>query len=109
MVYRRGVDNGVADALSRRQHAEVLLAISSPSYDWLATLQEWYSADPEASALLSQLVIDGNSRPPFTLQQGVIRYKNRIWLGSNSSLQHQVIAALHDSPIGGHSVAPMTF
>jgi hypothetical protein len=30
-VYRRGVDNGVADALSRRQHQECLLAVSSMS------------------------------------------------------------------------------
>jgi hypothetical protein len=78
VVYHRGANNGVADALSRRQHSDLLLALSAPTYDWLASLQEWYSADPEASALLVQLAIDGNSRPPFTLQQGVIRYKNRI-------------------------------
>lgn len=109
VVYRRGADNGIADALSRRQHSDLLLAISAPTYDWLASLQEWYSTDPEASALLAQLAIDGNSRPPFTLQQHVIRYKNRIWLRSNSSLQQTVIAALHDSPVGGHSDAPVTF
>lgn len=34
IVYRRGVDNGVADALSRRQHNDIALAISSPSHDW---------------------------------------------------------------------------
>jgi hypothetical protein len=109
LVYHRGADNGVADALSRWQHSDLLLAISAPTYNWLASLQEWYSADPEASALLAQLAIDGNSRPPFTLQQGVIRYKNRIWLGSNSSLQQTITAALHDSPIGGHFGAPVTF
>jgi hypothetical protein len=31
VVYRHGVDNGVADALSRRQHQECLLAVSSMS------------------------------------------------------------------------------
>ena len=34
IVYRHGVDNGVADALSRRQHNDIALAISSPSHDW---------------------------------------------------------------------------
>jgi hypothetical protein len=38
VVYRRGVDNGLADALSRRQHSDLLLAVYSPSHDWLATL-----------------------------------------------------------------------
>jgi hypothetical protein len=109
VVYRRGVDNGVADALSRREHADVLLAISSPSYDWLADIQDWYHSDPEASALLSQLSLHSGARPPFSLQQGLIRYKNRIWLGSNASLQKKVISALHDSPVGGHSGAPVTF
>ena len=33
VVYRRGVDNGVAGALSRRLHSETLVAISSPSHD----------------------------------------------------------------------------
>jgi hypothetical protein len=108
-VYHRGIDNGVADALSRRQHNDLLMAVSSPSYHWLAALQEWYSSDPEASGLLAQLALDANARPPFTLQQGVIRYKNCIWLGSHSALQQQVIAALHDSLVGGHSGAPVTF
>lgn len=85
------------------------MAVSSPSYDWLAALQDWYSSDPEASALLSQLALDTHVHPPFSLQQGVIRYKNRIWLGSNVALQHKVTSALHDSPIGGHSDAPITF
>jgi hypothetical protein len=65
VVYCRGANNGVADALFRQQHSDLLLAISAPTYDWLASLQEWYYANSEASALLSQLAIDGNSRPPF--------------------------------------------
>lgn len=83
------------------------MAVSAPSIQWLASLQEWYDSDPEASALLSQLAIDGAARPPFSLQ-GIIRFKQRIWLGSNSSLQQQVMSALHNSPVGGHSGAPAT-
>lgn len=49
---------------SLREHADVLLAISSPSYDWLANIQDWYHSDPEASAILSQLFLDSGARPP---------------------------------------------
>lgn len=83
VVYRRGADNGVADALSRRQPTESLMAILALYIQWLSTLQKWYDSDPDASALLSQLAIDDSTRPPFSLQQGIIRYKQRIWLGSN--------------------------
>jgi hypothetical protein len=108
VVYRRGVDNGVADALCRRHHSETLLAISAPSLQWLSSLQDWYISDPEATTLLSRLAVDASAQPPFSLQQGIIRYKHCIWLGSNKPLQQQIISALHESPVGGHSGAPAT-
>jgi hypothetical protein len=59
--------------------------------------------------LLTQLSMDGSSRPPFQLRNGVILYKDRVWLGSNSALHSQVISTLHNSPVGGHSGAPATY
>ena len=109
IVYRRGVDNGVADALSRRHHSADLLAISSPTHYWISQLTQWYPTDTEASKILEQLALDPASCPPFSLHQGLIRFKNKLWLGSNRSLQVTVISALHDSPVGGHSRAPATY
>lgn len=43
------------------------------------------------------------------LDKGILRYKNRIWLGTNTLLQAQVIFALHNSPAGGHSGFPVTY
>jgi hypothetical protein len=108
VVYQHGVDNGIANALSHKQPSESLMAISAPSIQWLSSLQEWYDLGFEASALLSQLVVDGSSRPPFSLHQGIILYKHRIWLGSDSALQQQVMTALHSSPVGGYSGSPAT-
>lgn len=107
--YRRGVENGAADALSRRGPPAELLAISRPSHDWLQDLVHWYDSDPEAQSLITQLALHPKSRPPFSLQQGIIKYKSCIWLGSNTALQQRVISALHDSPVGGHSGVPATF
>jgi hypothetical protein len=98
--YRRGVDNGAADALSRRGAPEELLAVSSPTHDWLSAdalsrrgapeellavsspthdwlsdLAQWYQSDAEAQSLLSQLVVNPSARPLFSLQQGIIKYK----------------------------------
>ena len=109
IVYCRGEENTVVDALSRRPHPETLLALSLPTHDWLASLQQWYSTDSEATDLLTQLSLDSAAQPPFSLRQGVILYKERIWLGSNAALQNKVISALHDSAVGGHSGVSATF
>lgn len=109
MVYRKGIDNGAADALSRREQQQLLLAVSSPVHSWMEALTQWYPSNLEARELLAQLSLDASSRPPFQLRNGLIYYKDRVWLGSNVLLQQQVISALHDSPVGGHSGSPATY
>lgn len=109
IVYRKGLDNGAADALSRRDHSCELLAVSSPVHSWLDVLVQWYTSDPKATALLTQLSVDNSSRPPFQLKNGIIFYQDRVWLGSNTAVQAQVISALHNSPVGGHLAVPATY
>jgi hypothetical protein len=69
-----------------------------------------YEQDDSAQQLLSQLAVTSQiANSDFTLKDGVIRYKGRIWLGTNVQLQNKVISALHDSALGGHSGAPVTY
>jgi hypothetical protein len=50
IVYKKGCDNGVADALSRRPHTQAhLLAISSVQPVWLEDIVASYQHDPKAS------------------------------------------------------------
>jgi hypothetical protein len=42
------------------------------------------------------------------LKDGIIRFKQRLWVGNNKALQQQLIAAFHSSPLGGHSGIPAT-
>ena len=65
--YRRGRENGAADALSRSGPPTELWALSSLTHDWLQELVQWYASDQEAQLLLSQLAIDPDARPPFSL------------------------------------------
>jgi len=83
-------------------------AISSVSHNWLDEVVQGYYSDQAAMDLLSQLAASLDSRPPFSLIQGIIRYKNGLWLGSNKSIQLKIMTALHISPLGGHSGAPAT-
>ena len=83
------------------------MAIFTSQPTWLAHLQDSYQEDPVARQLLSELSITPE-QGQFSLVQGVIKYKGRIWLGHSPVLQHQVMHALHSSAIGGHSGAFVT-
>jgi len=109
IVYKKGQDNRVADALSRRPHSsETCMAISTVVPQWCSTVVAGYSSDPQASTYITQLSVDPGAVPHFTLQNGLLRYKNRIWLGNNKVMQQRVIQALHTSAVGGHSGVPVT-
>ena len=39
----------------------------------------------------------------FTLQNGLLLYKGRIYLGPNSHIKSFILHYVHNSPLGGHS------
>ena len=45
-----------------------------------------YESDEEAKCLLAALSIDKGAKANFSLVDGLIRYKNRIWVGNNLEL-----------------------
>lgn len=69
---------------------------------WLTDLQAAYLQNAELSELLQQLSLT-NPMGHFSLHSGVIKFKNRIWLGSLGDLHLKVTTTLHASPLGGHS------
>lgn len=106
ICYKKGSTNNAADALSRiSPHPDLELhAMSTAQPIWLADLQNSYLNCSQAKQLLTELSL----KPVFhhfSLVQGVIKSKGRIWLGHSPPLQQQVMQALHSSPIGGHSGA----
>lgn len=104
ICYRKGFDNKAADALSRIQSVEgqEVLAISQLQHVWLQQVMEGYLEHPETKKLLSDLSVQ-SPKGNFSLKDGLIKYKNKIWVGHNSTAQHSIIQALHASPVGGHS------
>ncbi|XP_071683315.1 uncharacterized protein [Lolium perenne] len=68
-----------------------------------------YTTDSEAQSLLAKLAIYSPNEEGFSLHQGVIRFKNRMWIGNNAALRTKLISALHQSAIGGHSGATATY
>lgn len=100
-MYKKGTDNRAADALSRRHHDPKLYAISIIQPKWLEEVIASYQLDSSATEMLSALAINPNVVPNFTLKDGLLRYKSRIWIGQNKPLHLKIIAAMHDLALGG--------
>jgi hypothetical protein len=64
IIYKKGLENGAADALSRRPHySDQVLAISTCSPKWIADVSASYTQDKCAAALISALSADASSYP----------------------------------------------
>jgi hypothetical protein len=103
IVYKKGVSNQAADALSRRPPTSHSFAMSTIQPKWLQTVVDNYSQDPHAQQLLTELAVTGSTDTGFCLKEGVIWYKNRIWLGAFGEAHRAILLAMHSSAIGGHS------
>nr|XP_051225897.1 uncharacterized protein LOC127343754 [Lolium perenne] len=107
--YKKGTGNNAADALSRVGHLLTANALSVCQPNWVQEVINSYTTDSEAQSLLAKLAIYSPNEEGFSLHQGVIRFKNRMWIGNNAALRTKLISALHQSAIGGHSGATATY
>jgi transposase InsO family protein len=107
VIYRKGADNRVADALSRYP-AGTCVAISSVQPQWLDAVVSSYAGDPHSESIISKLLANAQSVPHFSFRDGILRYKSRIWVGPDTALHTKLIEALHTTVVGGHSGIPVT-
>jgi hypothetical protein len=68
-----------------------------------------YDKDQFTQELLTKLSLDSAAVPNYSLSQGLLRYKNRVWVGGDVELQQKLISACHSSALGGHSGVPVTY
>lgn len=54
---------------------------------WLSDVEASYTSDAHAQSLIAMLVIDEHVVLHFSFQDGLLRYKSRIWIGQDSALQ----------------------
>lgn len=108
IVYRKGVGNRAADALSR-QPTDLCAAVSVVQPQWLQTVADSYAHDSHAQSIIAKLLLDDQAVPHFSFRDGLLRYKSRIWVGNDAALQSQLIESLHSSAVGGHSGVPVTY
>lgn len=110
ICYRKGHDNKAADALSRLPPTagQEVIAMSHVQPVWLQQLADGYLLHPETKKLLAALSLK-SPIDDYSLKDGIIRYKSRIWVAHNPTAQNSILQALHSSPVGGHSGMQVTY
>ena len=109
--YKKGTTNAAADALSWCPlfTSEDICSIYVGTPTWLDRLQEGYTDDADTKQLLTELSIVSPNAKGYSLSNGIIRYKDRVWVGNNCLAQAHILQALHSSGIGGHSGIQATY
>ena len=109
IVYKKGKENVATDALSRVAYLHTLQAVSLVKPDWVQEVLNSYTTDARAQQLLQQLAVTSPDPAGYSLDNGLIRHHNKLWIGNNSALQTKLIASFHSTAIGGHSGTAATY
>jgi len=98
ILHKKGKDNVVADALSRRDEEDKVFAISVAVPDWLNDIRSEYVKNPETCSIINNL----NQYPKYEWKNDILWYKGRIYLNPNSNFKSKVLQEVHDCPAAGH-------
>jgi hypothetical protein len=99
--YKKGKENKVVDALSRMDHSISDISLVVPA--WVTEIEDNYKSDSTYADLITQLAVNSQAVPNYSLHSGILRYKGRVCVGNDEALKHKILASLHSSAIEGHS------
>lgn len=114
MEHKKGCENKVADALSRKGEVDFggdvarvpysasLCLISFPCPSWIDDLKARYDSSLKVQQILKQLQTDASYPKFFSLHNGLLLYKGRVFMWPTCALKPKVLHLVHDSPLGGH-------
>ncbi len=93
IIYKKGKQNVVADALSRKdEDVEALLcAISIIQLDWINKAREEWKNDEEVWALIRKLQQDSITSDTFSWKNDSLWYKDHLYLCKNSQLSKRFL------------------
>lgn len=113
-MYQSGKENKVADALSRKEGSSTLWQVHEENDDSLMALSgaEWRiwdrireatKLDARAIEIVELLEAQGDGVIGFKLKEGLIYYKNYVYVPNVLNLRREILDHFHNSKEGGHS------
>jgi hypothetical protein len=109
LQYKRGPENSSVGALSRVGEHFQISAMSAIIPVWIQEVLNSYVVDNEAQQLMQELAVHSPNEQGYILVDGLIRYKGKFWVGSNTAVQTKIIQVMHGSALGGHSGIQATY
>jgi hypothetical protein len=70
--YKKGVENVVADALSKKDHSILALSLETPA--WIHEIEESYAHDKTYLPIIKQLLINDQVVPDYAVHTDILRY-----------------------------------
>lgn len=107
--YKKGIENGAADALSRRIEQAKLQQVTVLQPAWIEELVNSYEGDEFANQRISECTIEPQGVSFFYYQDGLLRFKGRLYVGKTTELRNKIIQNMHESSMGGHSGIENTY
>jgi hypothetical protein len=110
IIYKKGKDNVVADALSQKYEDEgSLFSLSFIVRDWLQVIRQEWLQDPKSLHLIQQLQSNAPASTGYSWLHDDLRYKGFLYLSKQSKLKSMVLYELHATCIAGHSGFTKTY
>ncbi|KAL0539950.1 hypothetical protein IC582_024172 [Cucumis melo] len=102
VVYKPGLENKAANALSRIPPTVHLSQQTAPALLDVAIIREEVEKDPSLQEIIKLMEEQKLEIPYYTMQQGVLKFKGRLVFSKSSSLLPTIRNTYHDSIFGGH-------
>ncbi|KAK4271035.1 hypothetical protein QN277_019789 [Acacia crassicarpa] len=108
ILYRKGSDNVVADALSRRPENSCM-AISTPISPLYDRVRDYWLIDTSLQQLIKDLEQNPDSHSKFTWQHQVLKRQGKLVVAADRILRKDLLTYFHADGVGGHSGIHSTF
>lgn len=112
ILYQKGEENVIADALSRREVKEnegQCYGITAVVPEWVKVVEKSYESTNWVQSLLTKLAIQTREEKGYSLANGLIRFQGRLVIGDDKELKEKILKSLHCSPLRGHSGIQATY
>ena len=76
---------------------------------WTEDLRKSYQGDQDTHKILKKVATDNEDPPKFSTHQGLLKYKNKIYVGASTDFRQQLLQTFHSSALGGHSGIKATY
>ena len=104
VIYKPGLENKAADALSRIPPTVHLNQLTAPNIIDVAVIKEEVNQDERLKKIRGELEEKGEQQPSkYSMKQGMLMYKNRMVISKTSKLIAMILHTFHNSVFGGHS------